>query len=222
MSVRPQHPTGHVYRVERKRGPVWYAKYRLPDGRQVQRKIGAAWTERGRPAEGYYTKRAAEAWLEEVLHQARRGELPGMVRTGVTFADAAAEWLCAITWSTSGLASHRRSLDYRSAVRAHLNPAFGELPLEQVTTEMIEAWRTCELREGELSRRSLQSSSCGLQRDLPPRPEGLEAPDQPVGRSGAPERLQNAPIDFYSPEEVQALVRTPPMSRTVPWIHGRR
>jgi hypothetical protein len=27
-------PTGHVLRLERVRGPVWYAKYRLPDRRQ--------------------------------------------------------------------------------------------------------------------------------------------------------------------------------------------
>ncbi len=52
--------TGHVFRVERTRGPVWYAKYRLPDGRQVQKKIGPAWTELGRPANGYFTKRLAE------------------------------------------------------------------------------------------------------------------------------------------------------------------
>ena len=26
---------GNAFRVERARGPVWYAKYRLPDGRQV-------------------------------------------------------------------------------------------------------------------------------------------------------------------------------------------
>jgi len=32
-------PTGHVFRVERVRGPAWYAKYRLPDGRQVQKKL---------------------------------------------------------------------------------------------------------------------------------------------------------------------------------------
>jgi hypothetical protein len=38
-----------MFRVERKRGPVWYAKYRLPDARQLQRKIGPAWAERGRP-----------------------------------------------------------------------------------------------------------------------------------------------------------------------------
>jgi hypothetical protein len=34
-----------------------------------------------------------EAWLREVLDEARRGTLPGMLRTGAIFADAAAEWL---------------------------------------------------------------------------------------------------------------------------------
>ena len=66
-----QPPSGHVFRLDRARGPVWYAKYRLPDGRQVQRKIGPAWTERGRPPAGYVTKRLAEAWLRDVLDQAR-------------------------------------------------------------------------------------------------------------------------------------------------------
>jgi len=91
--VAIQEPSGHVFRVERKRGPVWFAKYRLPSGRQVQRKIGPAWTERGRPPAGYVTKRLAEAWLRDVLDQARRGTLPGMVRTGATFADACAEFM---------------------------------------------------------------------------------------------------------------------------------
>ena len=81
-----------MLRVERVRGPVWYAKYRVPDGRQVQRKLVPAWTERGRPPDGWFTKRTAEAWLREVLDQARRGELPGQLRTGATLADAAAEW----------------------------------------------------------------------------------------------------------------------------------
>ena len=55
-----QRVSGSVFRVERKRGPVWYAKYRLPSGRQVQKLIGPAWTERGRPPAGYFTKRTAE------------------------------------------------------------------------------------------------------------------------------------------------------------------
>ena len=33
--------------------------YQLPDGTQVKRKIGAAWTGRARPAEGHVTKRLA-------------------------------------------------------------------------------------------------------------------------------------------------------------------
>ena len=73
--------------------PVWRAKYRLPDGRQVQRTIGKVWTERGRPPEGYFTKRMAEAWLRDVLAQAERGTLPGMVHTGRPFANAADEYL---------------------------------------------------------------------------------------------------------------------------------
>src|SRR5438067_2065900 len=93
MTEQLRPPTGHVFRVDRARGPVWYAKYRLPDGRQVQKKLGPAWTERGRPPAGYFTKRLAEDWLRSTLVDARRGALPGMVRTGATFADAAAEFL---------------------------------------------------------------------------------------------------------------------------------
>jgi integrase len=111
-------PTGHIVRVERRAGPVWYAKCRLPDGRQVQKKVGPAWTERGRPPAGYFTRRAAEAWLRDVLEHARRGTLPGLVRTGATFADASAEFM--------RYAEHDRALKpstlrgYQSIVSAYL------------------------------------------------------------------------------------------------------
>jgi len=42
---------------------------------------------------GYFTKRLAEDALRRTLDEARRGTLPGMARTGATFADAAAEYL---------------------------------------------------------------------------------------------------------------------------------
>jgi hypothetical protein len=70
-----------------KRGPVWYAKYRLADGVQVQKRIGPAWAQRGRPADGDFTKRTAEAWLHALLVKARVGLV---VRTGVLFEEAAA------------------------------------------------------------------------------------------------------------------------------------
>ncbi len=38
--------SGHVFKREGKRGGVWYAKYRLPDGRQVQTRIGPHWSDR--------------------------------------------------------------------------------------------------------------------------------------------------------------------------------
>ena len=131
-------PSGHVFRVERARGPVWYAKYRLPDGRQVQKKIGAAWSGRGRPPAGYFTERLAEEWLREVLHEASRGTLAGQVRTGMTFADAAAEWLRYVEVDRQRKPS--TVAGYEVIVRSRLLPAFGETPVESISTSMIEGW----------------------------------------------------------------------------------
>lgn len=132
-------PTGQVFRVERARGLVWYAKYRLPDGRQVQRKVGPAWSERGRPPAGYFTTRLAEAWLRDVLDKARRGTLAGSVRSGATFADAAAEWLRYIEHDRGRKPSTVEG--YRSIVRSELLPAFGPMALEAVTPGAIESWQ---------------------------------------------------------------------------------
>jgi len=205
VAVPKGRPTGHVYRAERKRGPVWYAKYRLPDGRQVQRKLGPAWTERGRPPAGYYTKRQAEDWLRDVLDQARRGTLPGMVRTGATFADAAAEWLRYIEQERGRKASTLR--DYRSVLKAHLLPAFGKEPLERIDTDMIERWLSARLHEGKLSRRSLQKMVVLLNGIFKRARKVWKLPHNPVAdveRLTVPKRTD---LEFYSPEEVQALVR---------------
>ena len=72
---------------DRRRGEVWYAKYRVGASRQVQKRLGPAWTERGRPPAGYFIKRTADDWLRHTLDEARRGTLAGMVQTGATFAD---------------------------------------------------------------------------------------------------------------------------------------
>lgn len=63
---------------------------------------------------------------------------PGMVRTGATFADAAADWLRYIEIDRgrkpSTISGHKLT------VRVHLLPAFGELPVESITAPMIETW----------------------------------------------------------------------------------
>ncbi len=138
-------PTGHVFRREGARGPVWYAKYRLPDGRQVQKKLGPAWTERGRPVAGYFAKRLAEDWLRDTLADARRGGLLGAVRKGVAFRVAAEEWLRYV--------EHDRDVkpstltDYRSTV-SRLVREFGETPIEGISAQMIESWCADQVARG--------------------------------------------------------------------------
>src|SRR5437764_1898567 len=85
--------SGHVILREGVRSNVFHLKYRLPDGRQVKRRLGPEWRESGRPPHGYYTKKTAEAALREILADAQRGWLPGQIRTGATFGDAVREWL---------------------------------------------------------------------------------------------------------------------------------
>ena len=80
MAIALNRPvSGHVFRVERKQGPVWYAKYRLPDGRQVQKKLGPAWTQRGRPPVGHLTKHTAQAWLRTARLRPRLSVRPSWI-----------------------------------------------------------------------------------------------------------------------------------------------
>jgi integrase len=223
-----QEPSGHVFRVERKRGFSWYAKYRLPDGRQLQRKLGPAWSERGRPPAGYFTKRLAEDWLRELLDQARRGTLQGMVRTGATFADAASEFLRYVEHDRALKPSTLRG--YRSIIDAYLIPAFGTRPVEEITAEEVELWRSqlvgvtsersrVEGREGSQSDGVDQSHPRLLANNSKNRIltllHGIFAhackvyalPLNPVaGVERHPVRIAGD-IEVFSPEEVLALVR---------------
>jgi len=176
------------------------ARCRRPSARP-----GPAWTRRGRPSMGFFTKRSAEGWLSGTLDRARRGTLPGMVRTGATFADAAQEWLRYVEQERGRKAS--TLADYRSVVNAHLLPAFGDLALERIDTETIERWLAGMLEEGRLSRRSLQKMIV-LLNGIFRRARRVWGP--PVNPVADVERLtvpRRADIDFYSPEELQALVR---------------
>ena len=156
---------------------------------------------RGRPAAGYVTKRLAEDWLRGVLDEARRGSLPGMVKTGIMFEDAAAEWLRYIEFDRGRKPSTLAG--YRSIVRSQLLPAFGSMPLESVTTAKIEAWIGTVRRSANTRQRSLVLLHGIFQRakkvwGLPANPVAdVEKP--PVKRSGD--------IEVFSPEEVLALVR---------------
>jgi integrase len=194
-------PSGHVFRVERARGPVWYAKYRLPDGRQVQKKLGPAWTGRGRPPTGYFTKRLAEDWLRDVLHEARHGTLAGQVRTGATFADAAAEWIRYVEVDRQRKPSTLEG--YKAIVRAQLLPAFGVMPLESVTTEVIERWLSSLSGAASSRTKALVLLHGILKRAR--KVWGLQV--NAAAEVEKPAFARSGDIQVFSPEEVWALVR---------------
>ncbi len=167
----------------------------------MHRTIGPAWTERGRPRAGYFTKRTAEAWLREVLDQARVGTLPGMVRTGATFADACAEFL---RYMEVDLDRKPSTLtDYRSTIRAHLVPAFGSLRLEDVTAERIEAWKATMT----VSNRTKAKTLIVLNGVFVRACRAFKLPHNPMRDVDMPRQRRSTAIEVFSPDEILALVR---------------
>ncbi len=203
-----QRPSGHVFRVEGKRGPVWYAKFRLPTGRQVQHRLGPAAPDRGRPPAGYFTKRLAEDWLRHTLEEARRGALPGMVATGATFSDATAEFLRYAEQDRGCKPSTLR--DYRSRVNAHLLPAFGARRLEDIATREVEQWRAALVAAGDgapLSNKSKNNLIVLLHGIFRRAMTVYDLPINPVAKVERHRVPSAGDIEVFSPEEVWALVR---------------
>jgi integrase len=193
--------SGHVFRVDRASGPVWYAKYRLPDGRQVQKKIAPAWTRPGRPDRGFVNRRGAEAWLADVLAQAHAGTLPGMVRTGTTFSVAATEWLRYCVEDRACKPS--TMVDYRHTVSRVLVPIFGPLLLEDISPPSIEVWRG-SLTTSARTRNKQLTILKGIFRRAHHRFGLQRNPVLEIERMREPRQVN---LDVFSPEVVMALVR---------------
>ncbi len=196
--------SGHVFKVERKRGDQWYAKYRLPDGRQVQRRIGPHWTERkSAPPPGYYTKTTARAWLDETLAKARRGELPGMVRTGTTFAVACDDWL---DYKRDRKIKLSTEIDY-GHMADRMKKLFGDkVRLEEVTPEMVEGFRDALVSEG-LSDRTVNKYLTVLHGLFVWAQRRYKLPANPAANVERRPNAKRGNIEVYSREEVLALVR---------------
>jgi integrase len=247
MRNHPNPISGHVRLREGTRGATWYAKYRGPfrldDGRlvwkQAETKIGPAWKGNGRPASGTYTRKTAQAWLDAKLTDLRRGVGIPTAGNGATFADAAAEWY---RWGCNERAwkpATRR--DYRSALSAHLGvdldpktgalvaarEPFGDLRLENITTETIERWRANAMAEGRLPRRTAVKVVAILHgiyaRARKPPFNITTNPVADVEPLAA--KYDAGRFDFYTVEELMALVRaaeqpkhdddTPPTSANI-------
>jgi integrase len=151
--------TGHVRLRRGQNGPVWYARYRLPDGRQRQRRLGFAWEEKpgkakqGRPPDGWFTRRTAKAELEKVLERANAGKLDGQRPLDPTFADAATEFLRYVEQVRR--IDDKTVRDYAGVVSGYLIPEFGEMRLEDIGPDDIDEYKERLLAEGRLTNRTV-------------------------------------------------------------------
>jgi integrase len=200
-------PSGHVYRVEGPRGEVWYAKYRLPSGRQVKKRLGPAAPPRTRPPAGSFNRRLAEDWLADRLDSARRRTLPGMVATGATFADAAAEYLRYAEQDRGCKPSTLR--DYRSRITSRLLPEFGDRRLEEITSHDIERWRArIVASSGEPLTNKSKNNLLVLLHAIFRRAVTVYGLTYNPVATVEPHRVRpSGDIEVFSPEEVWALAR---------------
>jgi integrase len=198
--------SGHVFRFEGKRRPTWRAKYRLPDGRQVQKTLGPAWTARGRPAAGYWTKRSAEAWLRRLLVEAAAGTLAGMVQTGATVTDACVEYLRYVDEDRQRKPSTLR--DYDSIFHNHVIPHLGDIALEDLTAERVERWAAYEIDpDRQMANRTREKIITVFHGCMERARKLHRLPANPVAEVEKPRTASRTEIDVFSPEEVMALVR---------------
>src|SRR5215218_634162 len=145
-------PTGYVRTIERNGGAVFYAKLKLPDGTQPQRRLGRAWTKRSRPPDGYLTRGMAEARLRAIL--AGDDPLVNVAPSHVTFRQACDEHLRYLEHDRQRKPSYLR--DCRSVVRCYLLPALGaSTPVEEIATKDVDALRE-QLLTGRLAHKTVQ------------------------------------------------------------------
>jgi integrase len=146
------HATGYVRTIDRKTGPVYYAKLKLPDGTQPQRRLGRVWTKRTRPPAGYLTRGMAEARLAAIL--AGDDALVNITPSHVTFREACDERLRYVEHDR-----HRKRStvnDYRNVINHDLISFLGaDTPVEDITTERVDAFKDHLLGRG-LSHRTAQ------------------------------------------------------------------
>ena len=132
-----------------------------------------------------------------------------MVRTGAPFADAAAEYLRYIGQDRGRKAS--TVIDYRSIIRVHLLPAFGEMPIEDVTARDVDAFASALVsREfnGRLITPRTRIKILNVLHGVFARAKKVWAlPFNPAADVERPPQGYSGDIEVYSPEEIHALIR---------------
>jgi integrase len=125
-----------------------------------------------------------------------------MVQTGATSADAAAEFLRYCAEDRGCKPSTLRN--YRSDIEAHLLPGFGDVALEDITTKLIDRWRSGLTSLSPRTKNKLLVAMHGVMRRAG---HVWDLPSNPVAGVEKQRTRSTGDLEVFSPEEVMALVR---------------
>jgi integrase len=229
-------PTGALVVVERSDGPVYEAKWRR-GRRQVKRRVGPAWLERGvggkdwrprrgRMPEGFLDEKRATVRMAELIaeHEQKERAIEAGERErreqGVTFRELVAEWLDHLERERGAKPSTLSDYHYMLAEPGTphqrgkgkspglVMAAFGDLPAAKITTRQVSAFLR-QLDDSGVSPRTVNKHrqllsaifNYGRREDT----HGL--PANPVEATTKRREPPPAVLDFYEPEEIEALAQ---------------
>lgn len=206
-------------------GVAYYVKWRDSTRTQVKRKLGPAWVERhgdgwrkrrGACPRGYLVPNAAADRMRDVIdaHEVELSLLRSDGLTGVgiggvlTFEYVAEAWLrhgkSVAGWKPS-TAMHRRSV-----LNAHLLPAFGKKAIREISTDQVRRWwrglHDDERDGGRLADRNANKILADFRAIWNWGADEYELPPNPSAGIKKHKELTSERPDFYSPEEVHALL----------------
>jgi integrase len=158
------------------------------------------------PPVGFLRRRDAQALLDELLVDARRGQVR-QERTGLTFKDVAEDWFQRGRFERDWSASTQ--VDYRSVLNAHMLPEFASERIEAITSEQIERWRNGLAEDGARGRHTVNKIVTQLHAIFQHAVDHHGLIVNPVAKvKRLRESSDAARFDFYSPEEIEKLVAT--------------
>jgi integrase len=195
-NTRRSYSTGSLY-VHRDGNGVetWYGRWRI-GSRRVNRKVGlkrAPGTREG------LTKAQAEAELRRLMNT----HTEVAARTGMTLVDAAERYVDHIEIRGAKRAT---VMDYRSYVRVHFEPFFGDRPLDAIHRREVEEFLRLKLRQGKAPK-SVRNWMGLLYATFSHARRKRWCEVNPCEEVDMPARVTNEDIHFLDSDELQALLR---------------